>query len=1204
TGTGQALAVLEIGGVGSGTGNRVDVTGTSTYSASGGTSATARLKIGSGSGTAGRINGAVNVNGTFNYTANGGSAFADMRIKNTTGNITVNGTYTGTAVASTGSARVGLKVATNVDSPLVSIGGNWTGTASGGSVTRARIKVDMSGPTFGDVVVNADTNFTVSGSGGSGSNLRAGLRFLDGRNITVSGTHVSTVNAAGSPSFNFAGVQVGNGLGSNSATGSVSIGGIHTHTNNYSGSASATAGLKVYALGPVTLSGNQKYAIGTNGKAEVLVQTPTHITVSGTINADPVAAGGDNVAVINLAAGTSGTTGDLLITGAGALTASAEAAAGVFLGAGHDVTVNGPITVKTSGSGFTFTSFGSGLRRGDALLQFQPVGNNLQVNAPLTVRSTHQSSNRAQIQVFGVGGNANLIGGGQVTAINTASANQTAELSIGQFGASIGGDVTLGGNWTVQANGPSGSDGSAQILIDRVAGNVSVTGTGNLVATGTDGSAEASFTVRNVTGDVGINANYNYTATATPSDETAGARLNISNIGGNVSVAGSHLYTAVANGTDSAYVNAGLYITNVNTVAGSTVTVSGTQTVNATGNSSLGSLDNGVMINGAKDVTLSATVTVDVTASDNTFGENIGIFVNNARNVTVSGNNTITLTGVSGSNDVGVFLGSNSGNRNSGTVTVSGNNTVTLNSSFGSVAMKIWAAGPVMVGGTQRLTAGSYSGDALFQVDGQSSVQINPVQLTLIAGSMGGDASLTVNATGPVNSSGAPIAARLDAPSGSVNVTVNDPVSLVLDTMGPTINVNYPATPMMGNNLFIDNAGFSGAASFNIGAVSGGTFGAVRIVTGGHMNLNNNLNAAAITLGAGGDLNAAGRNLTAIPGLLNLAASRDIFINGAQLGGGNNLVMTAGRDVIGSAGAVLSGNGVFASANRFLDLSGATIAVGNGPSGAIGDPYVHEGVERVGIADLWSEDPNGAFIGGQMLSIGTLNLTFGVGQDASHVLFQADQIVLGTVANQMTPDFLAQFTTFDPGGSIGVEQGAPGVCDGSCTLNLSATGHFDKFTGTTIAIGDGLHYGPIYVGENGPVTFGSSGTQNVAFVTEGGTANVFAGGAPIPDPQDALAIEPLDLPEIVTTGIVAVIDPLFSFEEEASPGDILDTIKGEEGDGELLEALLEQEEEELIEEEEEEKEKKKKKSEGEEEGGSEEEGGESAGVGEGEMECS
>ncbi len=1143
----SANAMLQVRGVGSNV--SVDGGGTFKAVAPGGATgghAFARIKVGSTSAS-GNVAGAVSISGNYSYQATGGSSVrADVVVKNVTGDITVGGSHAMQAMGtqSSGVVKAGFKAQGNIDSPLVTVDGNWTGAASGGSVTRARLKVDMSSPTFGDVVVTADTSFSVTGDA---DDLRTGLRFLDGRNITVSGVHVARNSATGTPTFNFAGLQVGDGLGTNSATGSVSISGTHTYTNNYNGTGgTATAGLKVFAQGPISLAGTQKYVIGTDGKAEVLVQGQGSITVSGTINADPFVANGNNISIIQLLAGTAGTTADLLISNTGALIASAEAAAAVYLGAGNDLTVNGPITVKTTGTGFTFTSFGNGLQRGEALLQFQPVGNNLLVTAAPTVRSVHQRRNSAKIKVLGVGGDAGFTGGGQITAINTSSRGQVAALSIGSAGNPISGNVSLGGNWSVLANGASGSDGSAQIRVRYAGGNVSVTGSGTLVATGTDGSGEASFTISNITGNVVVNANYTYTGSATPYDETAGARLNITNIGGNVSVAGSHLYTVLANGSYSAFVNAGLFINNVNTGTGSMVTVGGIQTINATGNDSLNSLSNGVFITSAKDVYLSADVTVDVTASDSTFNENIGIFVNRSRNVMVSGNNRITLTGVSGSNDLGVFLGSTAFNSNSGMVTVSGNNTVTNNSS-GPVAMKLWAAGLVTVSGSQRLQVLGSSGNATFSINGQSGANVHPSILDIVAGSSTGDAILRLAVTGPVNSAGSGFAARLGTAAGGGIVGLGSPASL----------------------------------SFTI------------------------------TLGAGGDLAAAGQVLNA-GGLVNLAAPRDILLNGATLTGGN-LVVIAGRDVVGSAGAAMQGNGVFASAGRYLDLSGTTVSVGNGFSGAIGDPFLHEGLELVGVDDLWSEDPNGAFIGGQMLSIGTLNLSLGGGQDASHVLFQADQIVLGSVVNQMTPDFLAQFTSFTPWASIGVEQNAPGVCDGSCTLNLSAAGHFNKFSGTTIAIGDGLHFGPIFVGDNGPVSFGSSATQNVAFVTEGGADNVFVGGALLPDIQDALAIELIDLPAgIDTTGVVAVIDPLFVPEDLVSPGDILDTTELGDGAGSELEELLELEDEELVGEEgvteeeatTDEEDEEQQQAEGEGGGESDEEGGgDNAGGEEGELVC-
>ncbi len=1140
TGTGQALAVLEIGGVGAGTGNRVDVSGSSTYTASGGGSARANLKIGSGAGASGRINGAVNVNGSYNYTARGGgNAQADMRIKNVTGNITVAGTYTGSAVntGASSTARVGLKVATNVDSPLVTIGGNWSGTASGGAVTRARIKVDLSTPTpFADVLINANTTFKTKGNA---ANRRAGLRILDGRNISISGTHVATASGGGSPSFNFAGIQVGNGLGSNSATGSVNIAGTHTYTTNYSGGSAATAGLKVFAQGPVTLSGNQKYAIGTNGKAEVRVKTPTHITVNGAINADPITAGGDNVAVINLAAGTSGTTGDLLITSGGALTASADGAAGVYLGAGRDVTVNGPITVRTSGSGVTFASFGSGLQRGMALLQFQPVGRNLQVNAPLTVRSTHQRFNSARVNVFGVGGNANLIGGGQLTAVNTGARNQTAALTIGRFGSSIGGDVTLGGNWAMQANGPAGSDGSAQIRIDRVGGNVSVTGTGNLVATGTSGSGEASFTVSNVTGDVGMNANYIYTGIGNPSDATAGAKLNINNIGGNVAVAGTHLYTASAGGSNSASVEAGLFIFNVNTGAGSTVTVSGTQTINATGNSSVNSLSDGVFVDSAKDVSITANVSVNVSASDIVFGEKIGVFVNRARNVTVSGNNTISMTGVGGNNNVGIFLGTGSFTRNSGAVSLIGNNTVrdTPGSGSGNVALKIWGAGPVTVSGIQRYENVAGSGNATVEINttGMGPSRITPTGgFDLDAGTGSGNVLFTVTTGGPVNSSGTAIPINATAPGGLVQVSIDDPVSLSLTTRTPQVSVAYPAQVMAGNTLGINNNGFLAPASFNIGASSGGSFGQVSIVTGGDGTLNNDIAASGLTFGAGGHVNVAGRSFMTT-GLTNLSAGGNILFGGVNAVAGN-IVMTAGGNVDDQVNAAtLSADGLFLGAGGNITTGVSTFNVGGGLSGAQGDPVMLAALRGTTIPPF-SADPNAAFIAPGQVDIGNLNLTFN-GVDASHVLYQGAMIRQLGAVNQPNPDLVVQFAPFDPTATIGVEQNAPGVRSG---LDLSANGLFNKFSGTTVVIGNADQRGMITIGQNGPVGFGAGASQNVVFMTAGGFDNI--DGLRTGNLQTAFAVEPDNLGPVMTSGIVLVIDPFFSNTPVVSPGQVAGTL--------------------------------------------------------------
>jgi hypothetical protein len=316
-------------------------------------------------------------------------------------------------------------------------------------------------------------------------------------------------------------------------------------------------------------------------------------------------------------------------------------------------------------------------------------------------------------------------------------------------------------------------------------------------------------------------------------------------------------------------------------------------------------------------------------------------------------------------------------------------------------------------------------------------VSLNANTVNLDAGSsvyvMGGSQA----SSGGVIASGAGATATVDqrtvVSGGTVNITA------------PYVQIgghsNYSPSEIGGGTATVDDVGLVTGGVVNIGAsssfyMSGGALG------GGAMN---------VDAGSIGFTNSAAINVTA----LSLEATSSIYTSGSNA-------------------ATINVGGGFFHAGGDIDLTGAALTIGNGTvAGVTGDTLVVQALQSVGIGPA-SADPNGTFIAGGTVMIGSLDF------NGTYLWVQANDVATPTGAVSVNPATVVQFTPVSLTNTVGVEESTVGVG----ATNYVNVGLFSQLAGPTVVVGSSAQpfSGDVVIGTNGPVNFGA---LNFVCVTTG-----------------------------------------------------------------------------------------------------------------------
>ncbi|WP_211242860.1 two-partner secretion domain-containing protein [Sinimarinibacterium sp. CAU 1509] len=259
-------------------------------------------------------------------------------------------------------------------------------------------------------------------------------------------------------------------------------------------------------------------------------------------------------------------------------------------------------------------------------------------------------------------------------------------------------------------------------------------------------------------------------------------------------------------------------------------------------------------------------------------------------------------------------------------------------------------------------------------------------------------------------------------------------------------------------------------------------------------------------------------------------SSADVSANGSVYFAGDWSTGTTGLRVDATDSIVANGNGgpqsVTASGAGFfavtsIDLGNTTLNVGAGPIREGEGVFQGDAAMMAALAAHpsgsalmpTSTTPNLALVA-QSVTVGDVDIT------GDFIYIQASDVNLdGSISAPL--DTFVHFKPFNASDAIGIEN-AP---DSSHVLNLNPTDHFDKFPGTTFAIGGSTQTGSIYIGNNGVVTLAPGHNPNFVFMTTQNAADPTSGYIYTTDANPQTAPDSVN---IATTGQVVILDGILA----------------------------------------------------------------------------
>jgi filamentous hemagglutinin family protein len=359
------------------------------------------------------------------------------------------------------------------------------------------------------------------------------------------------------------------------------------------------------------------------------------------------------------------------------------------------------------------------------------------------------------------------------------------------------------------------------------------------------------------------------------------------------------------------------------------------------------------------------------------------------------------------------------------------------------------------------------NGNSLFTPGANGSINLGHVTFNLAGGLnvAGGTSSGDVDLGGIFSAtSGVSITAARDIGISGINAPGYISIAADSDSSGSgNVLVGGVSISTLGD------LAISGANISNIGTVisaSNLTFNATNDITINGAVLATT-NAASYT--ANGDIIESGSYITADGNIAYSAAN--ISMTGSLIASEAGLsLMAAGN--ISASGAALTGAGMYMSAGNNLDLKTSPMTIGAGTvSGVSGDAELLSVLSAAGVALPALTDPNGKFVAGGTLEMGSVALS----GSKSYLWFNADSVTMGTVTAPNESTLLVQYSPFTTTNTIGLGDAQD--------TNYGHAAHISGIPATTIAIGGSQQTGNIIVGTNEALDVGS---KNLIFVSPTG----------------------------------------------------------------------------------------------------------------------
>ena len=965
--------------------------------------------------------------------------------------------------------------------------------ASGGSAAGGNIKVT------GAISAEQFVRLSAHGGGASGGNITVG-------NVTVASSDL-TINAA----------YLGTAAGFTVKTGLLTAGfvqvGLDGHAAVFSGAGivgnglscecSADVGVRINAVdapasGSIHLTGAvtaTRGGVRLDAGHGVINMTGNSISAAG--SSGNVRLFGNHIKLGNITA-----TGGLSVSAVGVSGARAAVTA-----APTSVWKAGRVNIQLSGSGSgggninigTVQATGGGTHSGTGAIKIGDIGNvtshnvtvttgNLTAAKSIAVHITNSSGSMTlgdlKAPIIGVSlGVGNL----KVGAISANAGAESISAAGGSLTVTTAGNVNLNGG-TLKAGGAihmqvGGSLGISNVnLTDSAfsasAGNdLSVSVTGNLNLAGQKAVAGKALNLT-ATGNVFLGgaiiggSAVNITAVAITNSSaggsiTAGAGA-LKATGGSIVLKGETLNLTAGTGLLlSAHSNVDL--SSVTASGAGKLTVQAGAAVNATSITYSGA---GLQITAAGPLTLT-NATVNAGGSVNLHANSMALRsadINAAGALNLQVTHALDLAHVTLS---GAAINASAG----GDITNSGS-AVTLTAGAGGLSFK--SGGNVILGDEILHVGGATLLSAAGGVDLTNTALTAGGNVTVLGTTLSEDLA-NIDAGGAITEAGGNVdltSATLKA-GRALDIHANQGIKLA--------NAVLTGSGVSALGAVISNSGSAasitaGAGGLKLKSASSITLGGETLKVGaGDATFsaagNISLTGAVLTAGsahmvAAGSVDLSGITLTASK-TVQLVADKDIILSGVNITANTFIADASGTIHNGGGPGTLTANGLALVAGKNIDMTSTQISIGNGSVSSVqADALLLTELAGTGIAPT-SGVLNGAFIAGGSVALGGLTIT------GHYLEFQGTSVAILGKVNAPTSGLLVQVVPFDTTASIGVE-GGPGSTQ---AFNLSNTGFFALFPGDTIAIGDDVESGSVFIGLNGPFTLANN--TNLFFDTSG-----------------------------------------------------------------------------------------------------------------------
>ncbi len=781
---------------------------------------------------------------------------------NTGGTLTLGGTVTYDAT--------GNPLASTISGGMVALGGNRT--INVGNSTTTTNELTISSPMTG-----SGQGLTKTGAGVltlSGANTYSGGTVVNGGTLALSGSGRLASGSDVTINSTTAGAAAVLTLSGNATQtiGALTLGGAGatTTSNNHvtlnAGSTLTLGGTVTFdatndvthtdigGTGTLALGGNRTFAIGNSATtfSEVNVYTP--IT------------GAEGDSLTKTGAGRLALNGPDPTYGGGTVLSGGE----LFLNASNTLPAGGAVTVNQPGSGTSTLVVGT---------------NRTQTIGALTLGGNGSTSGSVN--------NVGLFTGGTLTLGGTVTYDATGNPAASTIS---GGTVALGGNRTFDVGNSTTTTNELTISSPMTGSGQSLTKTGGGVLRLSGANTYDGGTILNA-GGILLNASNTLAATgAVTVNDTAGATATVTLVGNATQTIGALTFGG-----------AGATATSVNTLtisAGSTLTLGGTLTYDATGNPL------GTDIAGPGTLALGANRTIHVGDSSNTTGE-LDIFApisGSGFSLTKAGAGRLALVGAntySGGtviNNGNIFVNASNSLPTTGAVVINNTAGTTSNLSFGTT--QTHAIGALTLGGA-----------------GSTTTSANTVTI-------GTGSTLTLGGTVTYDATGNPAASTI---SGGTLALGGNRVFDVGDSSTATSSDLLISSVVTGSGQSLTKTGegrlgFQGANTYD-----GGT-----IINGGTVFLNNSNNLSA-------NGNVTVNNTVGGTSALTLLGNITQTIGALTFGGAGGTAASVNNVTIGTGGTLTLGGTVTfnatgnPTASTVSTISGGTLALGGNRTFAVAD---------------------------------------------------------------------------------------------------------------------------------------------------------------------------------------------------------------------------------------------------------------------------